>query len=91
MIVELFENRVLIEVIPQSKSLQKTKSGIILPTDDKETTNEFGIVVNIGDSCNKVNINEKVFFDKLSGRTIKFDDKILVIMRETEILGKVIE
>ena len=85
-------NRVVVEAIEQE---DMTSGGIVLPETAKEKPQK-GIVLAIGpgdrDEDGKripmdVKEGDTVLFAKYSGTEIKLDDKKVLILRETDLLG----
>ena len=85
-------DRVLVERVDQE---DKTKGGIIIPDTAKEKTmegkvlaagsgarNENGQVVALDDKK-----GERILFGKWSGTEVKIDEKDLLIMKESDIMG----
>tara|TARA_B100000989_G_C19274382_1_gene357601 strand:- start:122 stop:427 length:306 start_codon:yes stop_codon:yes gene_type:complete len=98
MTLELFDNRVVIEPI---EATQKTASGIILPDSDKKVTQGHVRYVGPGKTfdngsttpCSVVP-GDFVLFDQYAGTKINWDansDKEFIVMRDTDIIGKVKE
>ena len=76
---------------------EKTKGGIIIPDTVKEKPQE-GEVIAIGPGARDENgkltpldvkTGDKVLFGKWSGTEVKIDDKELLIMKESDIMGVV--
>ena len=83
-------DRVLIEPTP---AIEKTKSGIIIPTAGNEEKSE-GTVIALGTGIVKgkkydfsVKIGDKVLFGKYAGEEIEIEEKKYKVVREDEILG----
>ncbi len=86
-------DRVVIE--PVSKE-ETTASGIVLPDTAKEKPQE-GLVVAVGngkvENGNRVSLEvragDRVIFSKYAGTEIKYDNKDLLIMKESDVLAVV--
>ncbi|MEI4262130.1 co-chaperone GroES [Roseovarius sp. D0-M9] len=75
---------------------EKTKGGLIIPESAKEKPSE-GEIVSVGDGARKdngdliemaVKAGDRVLFGKWSGTEITIDGEELLIMKESDILGK---
>ena len=75
---------------------EKTKGGLIIPDSAKEKPSE-GEIVSVGDGARKdngeliemaVKAGDRVLFGKWSGTEITIDSEELLIMKESDILGK---
>ncbi|HEY9037923.1 MAG TPA: co-chaperone GroES [Roseovarius sp.] len=75
---------------------EKTKGGLIIPDSAKEKPSE-GEIVSVGDGARKdngeliemaVKAGDRVLFGKWSGTEITIDGEELLIMKESDILGK---
>ena len=82
-------DRVLVE--PQEAEV-KTASGIIIP-DSAQEKPQRGKVVAVGSGTKdvemEVKVGDLVLYGKYSGTEIKFEDKDLLIMRQSDILAVV--
>ena len=86
-------DRVLIE---PELSENVSKFGIVLPETSQERP-QMGKVVAVGDGesidldrCEmKVNVDDKVLFNKFAGTEIKFEGKKYIILRQIDIIGVV--
>ena len=84
-------DRVLIEPDVQEN---KTASGIVLPETSQERP-QMGVVVAVGDGENmdndktelKVNVGDKVLFNRYAGTELKFEEKTYLVMRQLDIIG----
>jgi len=85
-------------VVKPIKREEVTKGGIILPDTAKEKPQE-GEVIAVGpgkltEDGNKIEMDlkkgDKVMYAKFSGTEIKLDDEELLIMRESDVLAKVL-
>lgn len=93
--IKPLHDHVVLEVIEKEKT---TKSGIILTTEDKDTT-IIAKVVAIGPGKYNngkyepmhVSINDRVVFKKYSTNEIKIKDNNYLIVKESDILGIVEE
>src|ERR1700756_4135576 len=86
-------------VVRRVEAESKTASGIIIPDNAKEKPSE-GEVVAVGpggrDEAGRVipidlQVGDRVLFGKWSGTEVKIDNAELVIMKESDIMGVVIE
>jgi chaperonin GroES len=75
---------------------EKTKAGLIIPDSAKEKPSE-GEIVSVGDGARKdngeliemaVKAGDRILFGKWSGTEITIDGEELLIMKESDILGK---
>ena len=75
---------------------EKTKGGLIIPDSAKEKPSE-GEIVAVGDGARKdngelielaVKAGDRILFGKWSGTEITIDGEELLIMKESDILGK---
>ncbi|MCQ0093919.1 co-chaperone GroES [Roseovarius sp. M141] len=75
---------------------EKTKGGLIIPDSAKEKPSE-GEIVSVGEGARKdngeliemaVKAGDRVLFGKWSGTEITIDSEELLIMKESDILGK---
>lgn len=85
-------------VVRPIKREEMTKGGIILPDTAKEKPQE-GEVIAVGpgkltEDGNRIEMDlkkgDKVMYAKFSGTEIKLDDEELLIMREGDVLAKVL-
>jgi chaperonin GroES len=85
-------------VVRPIKREEMTKGGIILPDTAKEKPQE-GEVIAVGpgkltEDGNRIEMEikkgDKVMYAKFSGNEIKLDDEELLIMREGDVLAKVL-
>ena len=89
------DDHVVIKVAEQE---EKTEGGIVLPdtAKDKPQKGEIiaagpGKLLKNGDRrALSVKVGDKVLFGKYSGTEIKLDDEELLIMRESDVLAKVL-
>ena len=86
-------------VIERIESEAKTAAGIIIPDNAKEKP-QRGEVVAVGpggrDESGKlipidVKVGDQVLFGKWSGTEVKIDDNEYLIMKETDVMGVLIE
>ncbi|MFY9238728.1 MAG: co-chaperone GroES [Roseovarius sp.] len=86
-------DRVLVRRV---ESEEKTSGGLIIPESAKEKPSE-GEIVSCGDGARKENgeliemavaAGDRVLFGKWSGTEITIDGEELLIMKESDILGK---
>ena len=89
-------DRVLIRRV---ESEEKTKGGLIIPDSAKEKPQE-GEVVACGEGARKesgdlipmsVKAGDKILFGKWSGTEVKLDGEDLLIMKESDILGIIMD
>ena len=79
--------RVLVEPL---EAETKTASGIIIPDTAKEK-HQKGSIVAVGPGTKEnpvtVNVGDSVLYGKYSGTELKFEGKVYLIMRESDILA----
>ena len=71
-----------------------SKSGIVLPQTSQERP-QIGKVVAVGDGenfdCNKteirVNVGDKILFEKYAGTELKLNGKTYIVMRQIDVIG----
>jgi len=89
-------DRVLVRRVEED---EKTTGGLIIPDSAKEKPQE-GEVVSCGEGARKdsgelipmaVNSGDKILFGKWSGTEVKIDGEDLMIMKESDILGIIVE
>ena len=89
-------DRVLVKRVEEE---EKTKGGIIIPDTAKEKPQE-GEVIAVGpgarDDSGKVqaldvNVGDRILFGKWSGTEVKLDGIEYLIMKESDIMGVIIE
>ena len=89
-------DRVLVRRVESEK---KTKGGLIIPDSAKEKPQE-GEVVACGEGARKesgdlipmsVKAGDKILFGKWSGTEVKIDGEDLLIMKESDILGIIMD
>jgi chaperonin GroES len=89
-------DRVLVRRV---ESEEKTKGGLIIPDSAKEKPQE-GEVVACGEGARKesgdlipmsVKAGDKILFGKWSGTEVKLDGEDLLIMKESDILGIIMD
>ena len=81
-------------VLKQSTPEEKTKSGIVLPTQSKEKPQEAEIVA-VGPGANvdgkvvpmQVSVGERVIYSKYAGTEVKIDGEEYIIVKESDILA----
>jgi chaperonin GroES len=90
------QDRILVKRLEEE---QKTKGGIIIPDAAKEKPQE-GKVIAVGDgkvleNGQKIKLSvkagDKVLFGKYSGTEVKVDGEELLILREDDVLGIVVD
>ena len=81
-------------VIKQMEAEEKTKSGIVLPTQSKEKPQEAEVIaVGPGGMVDgkeikmQVKAGDKVIYSEYSGTEIKIDGETLIIVRQGDILA----
>lgn len=93
---EPFGNRVL---VLKPKAIEKTEGGIIIPDTGQEVP-RVAIVEAVGDGRIKENgelepmnvkVGDKVVFGKFAGTEVKYDGKIHLVLREDDLMGKLVE
>ena len=85
-------------VIDANKEENTTKSGIFLPETSQERP-QIGVVVAVGDGENmdndktglKVEVGDKVVFNRYAGVELKLDDKTYIVMRQLDIIGVLVD
>ena len=86
-------------VVKRIEAENKTAGGIIIPDTAKEKPSQ-GEIVAVGpggrDEAGRVipielNVGDRVLFGKWSGTDVKIDNTELLIMKESDIMGVVIE
>lgn len=86
-------------VVKPLESVEKTEGGIVLPDTAKEKPQK-GKVIAVGPGrllkdgrrlALSVSVGDTVLFGKYSGTEVKIEGEELNIMRESDILGKLIE
>ncbi|OSP54159.1 co-chaperone GroES [Pseudoruegeria sp. SK021] len=89
-------DRVLVRRI---ESDEKTKGGLIIPESAKEKPAQ-AIIIACGEGARKdsgeliemaVNVGDKVLFGKWSGTEVTVDGEELLIMKESDILGIILD
>lgn len=83
-------------VIKQMEAEEKTKSGIVLPTQSKEKPQEAEVIaVGPGGKVKGEEIEmmvkpgDRVIYSKYSGTEVKFDGETYIVVRQNDILAKV--
>ena len=81
-------------VIKQMEAEEKTKSGIVLPTQSKEKPQEAEVIaVGPGGMVDgkeikmQVKAGDKIIYSKYAGTEIKIDGETFIIVRQNEILA----
>ena len=91
--IEPLGDRVVIKPLPKE---EVSKGGIVLPDTVKEKPQEGGIIA-VGPGklsedgkriAMEVKVGDKVIYSKYAGTEFKLDDEEVVILRESDILGK---
>jgi len=85
-------------VIKQLQAEEKTKSGIVLPSNAKEKPQEAevvavgpGGVVDGKETKMEVSVGNKVIYSKYAGTEVKLDDTEYIVVRQSDILAIVEE
>lgn len=81
-------------VVEPEQNESVSKSGIVLPETSQERP-QIGFVVAVGDGENfdgvetniKVQIGDKVLFQKYAGNELKLDGKTYVVLRQIDVIG----
>lgn len=91
--MQVLQDRVLVK---RDEKEEKTASGLILPTEAKETPNS-GIVIAVGKGRRStetgvmmpmtVKEGDKVLFSRFGGQEITVDGETFLVLREEEIFG----
>jgi chaperonin GroES len=85
--IRLLDDRVLVEPI---QAEDKTKSGIIIPTQAKERP-QMGLITAVGPGSKelpmKVKEGEKALFGKHAGSPVELEGKSYLIMRQSDLLA----
>ena len=76
-------------VLIERKAEERKETDLILPTRDLKPNR--GVVIKVGEKCSVVKEGDIVIFGKFVGEEIVVDQKNLLILREFEISGKVID
>ena len=92
----IYGDRILVEKIDNPTIVdteKKSEGGIILDTDFKDTTEtQFGNVIQLGTEIDTpdywVDKGDTVFFHQASGRKIIIEDKEFLVMRYSDLYGK---
>lgn len=81
-------------IIKQLEAEEKTKSGIVLPTQAKEKPQEAeviavgpGGVIDGKEVTMQVKVGDKVIYSKYSGTEVKFGDEEYIIVKQNDILA----
>ncbi len=83
-------------VIKQLEAEEKTKSGIVLPTQSKEKPQEAEVIA-VGPGATvdgktvpmQVSVGDKVIYSKYAGTEVKIDGTEYIIVKESDILAVV--
>jgi chaperonin GroES len=81
-------------VIKQLEAEEKTKSGIVLPSQSKEKPQEAEVVA-VGpggyddgkEIKMEVKVGDKIIYSKYAGTEIKLDDEEFIIVKQSDILA----
>lgn len=81
-------------VIKQLEAEEKTKSGIVLPSQAKEKPQEAEIVavgpggvVDGKEIKMEVNVGDRIIYSKYAGTEVKLDEEDFIIVRQSDILA----
>ena len=78
---------------------EKTKGGLIIPDSAKEKPSE-GEIISVGEGSRKdsgelipmsVKAGDRILFGKWSGTEVKIDGEDLLIMKESDVLGIIVD
>jgi chaperonin GroES len=81
--IKPINKNVLVEKVLQES---KTKSGIIVNTDEKEEEN-IGKVIAVSDDVYNIKVNNKVIFEDYHARKISYEGKEYFMISQENILG----
>ena len=77
-------------VIKQMEAEEKTKSGIVLPTQSQEKPQQAEVIA-VGpgteDVKMEVEVGDKIIYSKYSGTEVKLDDEKYIIVKQEDILA----
>ena len=81
------ENRIIVE---KTKQENKTKSGILIPVDSSEDSfiTAKVIAVGPGEKIKDIEIGDNVIFSNYSGKELKIDNKVYLLLDNENILCK---
>jgi chaperonin GroES len=74
-------------VLLLEKEEQKTVSGIILTTEEKDKP-AFGKVVAVGPKVKGINIDDRVIYQSYSGTNVKFEGKEYLLIEAEHVMAK---
>lgn len=74
-------------VVMKTEEVKKTAGGIIIPDSHSEKPVE-GTILAVGKDVKELKERDRVVFGKYSGTEVKVNDKILLVLKEEEVLGK---
>ncbi len=81
-------------VIKQMEAEEKTKSGIVLPTQSKEKPQEAEVIavgpggmVDGKEVTMQVKVGDKVIYSKYAGNEVKLDEEEFIIVKQSDILA----
>lgn len=94
--IEPLNDNVLIKVFKKEEKAEKTKSGIIIPTSEKEQLTNKGEVIEVGEgrllqdgkhAPLKVKKGNHVIFNSFAGTTILLNEEEYLILKSNDILA----
>ena len=84
MTIKPLGDRILVKV---EEADQKTAGGIYIPDTAQEKT-QNGVVLAVGDDEEiKVNVDDKIIYDKYAGTTVKVNDEEQLILKAADVLA----
>ena len=85
-------------VLKQLEAEQTTKSGIVLPGQDKEKPQQAeviavgpGVVVDGKEIKMEVKVGDKVIYSKYAGTEVKLEDEKFIVVKQNDILAVVVD
>lgn len=83
-------------IIKQMDAEEKTKSGIVLPTQSKEKPQQAEVIaVGPGGEINGnkvemvLKVGDKVLYPKYSGTEVKFEEETYIVIKQSDVLAVV--
>lgn len=73
-------------VIKPSMEEKKTKSGILLSSEDNKKP-QIGIVVSVGPDVKDLNEKDKIIYKDYAGTNVNYNSEELLIIKEEDILA----
>ena len=74
-------------VLKQLVAEETTKSGIVLPGQNKEKLQQAEVVVDGKEVKMEVKVGDQVIYSKYSGTEVKLDDEEYIIVKQSDILA----